>query len=197
MDSPILPSSSRPSTPVNALQEDSSARENDETTYDFTNLDDAASAGEKEDEERAKLKTSLSRPRLVRRDKSEDHLEAGRRALASSIIEKAQSIAAALNAAPQSTAPKSPGKPIPVVQHAQEEKEKIAVKHVRISTEEEVIAAVASTKPITSRPSKIPKMATSGVKRSSRIPVPTKRSTVNTQGANKAISKHVAWEEQG
>ncbi|KAK9899178.1 hypothetical protein P389DRAFT_45095 [Cystobasidium minutum MCA 4210] len=194
MDSPTI-SVSRPASPADAAQQPSSAGEDHETTYDFTKLEDLWSLAEKKEEVQdveTELKTNLTRPRLVRRDKSADRLDAGRRALASSIIEKSQSIAAAINASPSTV--RALDRTVPCLTDKQNGAP--AAKHVRISTDEEVIDVPKTNQPAAStRPSKVPKMSAS-VKRSSRIPVSTKRKASNSNAPSKAMLKHVAWQEQ-
>lgn len=185
MGSPSV-DSFRTTTPLGKETKTTSPTGDEETTYDFTQKEAQHDGPTNEIEQKADLKSSLTRPRLVRTDRSEDRLERNRRALASSIIEKAQNIAASLNA------------PLQIARSAElqpEESniEKAHSKHVRISTQEEVIDTSNSTKAAAARPSKIPKLTTS-IKHASRIPVPTKRSAASSVTSS-AISKHVAWEQ--
>lgn len=186
MGSPSVDSSRTTTAAGIETKATSSADDDDETTYDFTETGAQDNWAANEAEEKADLKTSLTRPRLVRTDRSEDRLERNRRALASSIIEKAQNIAASLNA------------PLQIASSAElQSKEsniaKTPSKHVRISTQEEVIDTCNSTKAAAARPSKIPKLTTS-IKHASRIPVPTKCSGASSVPSS-AISRHVAWEQ--
>lgn len=158
---------SRATTPSKDRQNDDEQKDvpsvdvgGDETTYDFTQT---MVASKPKSPQYQTLKSSLTRPPLVRTDRSEDRLD-HHRALACSIIEKAQHSAAASGPMPSQP-------PVKPFQEAAPHNTSPAVKHVRIATEEEVIDE-QKPRVTTSRPSKLPRLA-ARVKVASRIPVPT------------------------